>query len=74
LGNILGSYCAILYICLSTKLNHIMKNLQKLNRNKLKGIKGGNTTDIGYCPDSQTYIPCDELCPNKRNPLCAIQA
>jgi len=51
-----------------------MKNLKKLSRKNLKSIQGGDDPNIGYCPDSQTYIPCDQLCPNRRNPLCALPA
>jgi hypothetical protein len=32
----------------------------------------GPGTDIGYCPDSHTYIPCNQSCPNGMSPLCAI--
>jgi len=27
---------------------------------------------MGYCPDSQNYIPCTESCPNGMSPLCAL--
>lgn len=27
---------------------------------------------LGYCPDSQTYIPCDQRCPNGMDPLCPL--
>ncbi|SDQ49952.1 hypothetical protein SAMN05421664_1824 [Chryseobacterium soldanellicola] len=50
----------------------MLKNLKKLDRSNLKTIKGGDDPNIGYCPDSHTYIPCDQLCPNGRNPLCAL--
>lgn len=46
-----------------------MKNLKKLDRNNLKAIKGGDD-NMGYCPDSQTYIPCDQLCEQTKPTLC----
>ncbi|WP_426048027.1 bacteriocin-like protein [Chryseobacterium sp. NFX27] len=33
---------------------------------------GGGGEDLGYCPDSQTYIPCNQTCPDGRDPFCAL--
>lgn len=37
---------------------------------------GGGGTDpgsgLGYCPDNQSYIPCDQACPSGMSPLCAL--
>lgn len=40
----------------------------------LGGGSGGGpvSTDLGYCSDSQSYIPCVETCPNGTKPLCAL--
>jgi hypothetical protein len=27
---------------------------------------------VGYCPDSGTYIPCTQTCPNGMSPYCAL--
>ncbi|KFF20544.1 hypothetical protein [Chryseobacterium sp. JM1] len=38
------------------------------------GGGGGGTnpgTDLGYCPDNQSYIPCDQTCPSGMSPFCA---
>ena len=39
-------------------------------------LGGGGGTDpgsnLGYCPDNQSYIPCDQYCPNGTNPHCAL--
>lgn len=36
------------------------------------GGPGNPGEPVGYCPDSQSYIPCDQLCPNGLQPLCAL--
>lgn len=39
------------------------------------GGGGGGTnpgTDLGYCPDNQSYIPCDQSCPSGMSPFCAL--
>ncbi|MGH1520241.1 bacteriocin-like protein [Chryseobacterium sp. JK1] len=37
------------------------------------GTGGGNPgPDLGYCPDSQSYILCTETCPNGMSPYCAL--
>jgi|GEM_PF-607550 len=37
------------------------------------GDPGGPGGDpVGYCPDSHTYIPCTQSCPNGTSPFCAI--
>lgn len=33
---------------------------------------GGGGEDLGYCPDSHTYIPCNQTCPDGRDPFCAL--
>lgn len=33
---------------------------------------GGNDPVLGYCPDSHSYIPCDQACPNGLQPLCPL--
>lgn len=33
---------------------------------------GDPGTDDGYCPDSHTYIPCNQFCPNGNSPFCAM--
>ena len=38
----------------------------------LDGPGGGGDPVLGYCPDSQTYIPCDQVCPNGLQPLCPL--
>ncbi|MDR6515133.1 bacteriocin-like protein [Chryseobacterium camelliae] len=35
------------------------------------GGPGDPGNPVGYCPDSQAYIPCDQTCPNGTQPLCA---
>ncbi|WP_426476363.1 bacteriocin-like protein [Chryseobacterium sp. CBSDS_008] len=30
------------------------------------------TPDYGYCPDTQGYILCTEICPNGMSPYCAL--
>ncbi|WP_294285781.1 hypothetical protein [uncultured Chryseobacterium sp.] len=35
------------------------------------GGPGNPGEPVGYCPDSQSYIPCDQTCPNGLDPLCA---
>ncbi|WP_312298949.1 bacteriocin-like protein [Chryseobacterium sp.] len=36
------------------------------------GPGGGGPPDVGYCPDSQSYILCTETCPNGMSPYCAL--
>ncbi|WP_370896486.1 hypothetical protein [Chryseobacterium gossypii] len=36
------------------------------------GDPGDPGSNYGYCPDDQSYIPCDQYCPNGLQPLCAI--
>ena len=31
---------------------------------------GGGNDPLGYCPNDQTYIPCDQLCSNGTQPFC----
>lgn len=38
------------------------------------GPGGGGPPDVGYCPDSQSYILCTETCPNGMSPYCALPA
>lgn len=38
------------------------------------GGGGPTTPNLGYCPDNQSYIPCEESCPNGMRPLCAVIA
>ncbi|WES96148.1 hypothetical protein P2W68_14950 [Chryseobacterium arthrosphaerae] len=40
----------------------------------LGGPGGGGPPDVGYCPDSQSYILCTETCPNGMSPYCALPA
>lgn len=35
------------------------------------GPDGPGGPAMGYCPDSQTYIPCGQRCPNGMDPFCA---
>lgn len=35
------------------------------------GGGGGTDPNLGYCHDNQSYIPCEESCPNGMRPLCA---
>jgi hypothetical protein len=36
------------------------------------GPGGGGPDPLGYCPDSGSYIPCDQSCPNRTSPFCAL--
>ncbi|CEJ71923.1 hypothetical protein BN1195_04277 [Chryseobacterium oranimense G311] len=39
------------------------------------GGGGGGTNpgdNLGYCPDNQSYIPCDQVCPSGMSPFCAL--
>ncbi|REC63234.1 hypothetical protein DRF65_06155 [Chryseobacterium pennae] len=40
----------------------------------LGGGSGGGPVNpsLGYCPDNQSYIPCEESCPSGMRPLCAL--
>lgn len=38
----------------------------------LGGSGGGGDPVLGYCPDNQSYIPCDQTCPNGMSPLCPL--
>ncbi|WP_332453459.1 bacteriocin-like protein [Chryseobacterium aquaticum] len=38
----------------------------------LGGSGGGGDPVLGYCTDSQSYIPCDQTCPNGMSPLCPL--
>jgi hypothetical protein len=36
------------------------------------GGPGNPGEPVGYCPGSQSYIPCDQICPNGLQPLCVL--
>lgn len=35
------------------------------------GVEPGGP-DMGYCPDTQSYIPCTQTCANGMSPHCAL--
>lgn len=36
------------------------------------GFPGNPGDPVGYCPDNQSYIPCDQSCPSGMSPICAL--